>query len=535
MTLGRRRGRSCLARISVAGSRPFPVAPKFLAGLVIPLCLGTPAYAETRSASEGNVDIRPQVPVTAEVPRRPLGNNSPVLASDPTDPNFLALASRVDGPDYSCALHVSTDRGRSWAPVPEFPLLPEQAEKCYAPSVAFDATGKMFYAFSGLAGTSNSPVGYFLTSSSNKGNTFAIPRKVLGPHSYMVQMKIDESRGEKGRIYLVWVSADDPAPSGFSPIDNPILFRFSDDGGRHFSTPTRASDGHRQRAVRPAIAIGRDGAVHVLYYDLKEDARDYLGLEGPVWDGTWALVATTSKDGGSRFARGVVVNDSIVPPERIMLIFNASSPPIGADRNGSVYASWWDARNGDWDVFLSASKDDASTWSTPIRINDDRLRNGRHQYLPSLGVGTSGRVDVVFYDRRRDQKNLRNDLYYAYSLNGGRRFSANRRVNDISFDSRIGFIYSPTIVPSSQGLFEFGSHPALISNESGAVISWTDTSSGNLEYYRHQNIFSTSVALSIDDRRSPVVVWAILVGASASFAAGTALILFQAARPDGEP
>jgi hypothetical protein len=49
------------------------------------------------------------------------------------------------------------------------------------------------------------------------------------------------------------------------------------------------------------VALGPEGDVHVAYYDLEDDVRDYQGLAGPAWEETWSIVWATSTDRGWSF------------------------------------------------------------------------------------------------------------------------------------------------------------------------------------------------------------------------------------------
>lgn len=99
-----------------------------------------------------------------------------------------------------------------------------------------------------------------------------------------------------------------------------------------------------------------------------------------------------------------------------------------------------------------------------------------------------GRLDAVFYDRRRDPDNTLTDVFLASSTDAGRTFRANARVNSRAFSSQIGARYA---VPSAQGLVEFGSGLALRSEPGRALAAWTDTR--NADDPRHQDIFATTV------------------------------------------
>lgn len=450
---------------------------RLLRALMGLLCLSAWASAMPSPEASGAGDEKPlplaEVPVTSmDVGHQP-ANNSPMLAAHPDDDDRLALAARRDGPDFSCTLHVSGDGGRGWMPVNPIAELPDGAEKCYAPEVAFGPDGALHYQFVGLHGKGNSPMGVYLTSAPHWGAPFSPPLQVLGERNYMVRMAIDPAIGEQGRIHLVWLAAGEAPSLGSLPAPpNPIMSAYSDDGGRTFSTPVQVSDADRPLAVAPALSIGPERRVHVLYYDLGDDTRDYRGLEGPTWSGRWSLVLASSEDGGGSFSRGVEVDSELLPPERVMLIFTMPAASMIADGHGNLYIAWTDARNGDWDVLTRRSSDHGRTWEAPQRLNDDALGNGRHQYLPRLAIAPDGRIDAIFYDRRHDPLNIHNHVMATFSEDGGRTFRRNRRITAEPSDSTIGPRYA---VPSAAGLVEFGSRLALHAGRTETVAAWTDT------------------------------------------------------------
>lgn len=428
--------------------------------------------ALTGKRGPGAARLIGEMPVTAMNQTVAPANNSPLMAAHPTDPRFVVMANRLDAPDFSCALQVSGNAGRSWLTVEPVPKLPPGAEKCYAPEVAFDAVGRLYYLFVGLHGGGNEPMGAFIASSDDQGRTFSRPRRVLGPRNFAVRMAVDQSHGDRGRIHLVWLQATSDTPlGGLGPPPNPILAAFSDDGGRTFSSPVRVNDPTRQRVVAPALTLGPDGTVHVAYYDLKEDAVDYQGLEGPRWDGKWSIVVTNSPDAGGRFGDSVEAEAAVVPPERVMLIYTMPPPSLVVHGRRSCVA-WTDGRHGDPDVFVRCSEDTGRHWSAAKRVNDDPKGNGIHQYMPRLSLSPEGRLDAVFYDRRLDRLNIGNDVYYTYSSDGGRRFTRNLKLSEDGSDSRIGQQYT---VASAKGLVEFGSRLGLLSFESRALAAWADT------------------------------------------------------------
>ena len=441
---------------------------------VVALC-GVLLVAGIGLAAQGpntaTAHVATESPVTATDLIGRVANNSPALAVDPTNARFMVMATRRDAP-FDCAMQVSGDGGAGWRTIRPVTKLPAGALTCYGPEVAFDADGVLYFLFVGL-GPGNSPIGAYLSTSSDHAQHFSAPQQILGTERYQVRLAVDRTVGSFGRVHVVWLEAKSPTTAGgFGPGSNPIMTKYSDDGGSTFSRPVQISDPERSRVVAPAVALGPDHAMHVAYYDLGQDTRDYEGLDGPTWTGRWSLVMATSTDGGAHFDHGSVVDSRIVPTQRVMLIFTMPPPTIAVDASDRVFVAWSDARNGDWDVLLRRSTNGGHSWEQPVRLNDDRLHNGRNQYMPQLSVSPSGRVDAIFYDRRSNVENQGNDVSYTFSVDGGRTFSRNVQINSLTFDSFIGPRY---LVESAKGLREFGSRIALISQNSGVVAAWTDT------------------------------------------------------------
>jgi hypothetical protein len=80
----------------------------------------------------------------------------------------------------------------------------------------------------------------------------------------------------------------------------------------------------------------------------------------------------------------------------------------------------------------------------------------------------------MYYDRRNDPDDHRNDVFYTWSADGAQTFAPAVRLNRESFDSRIGARYQ--LPYNSDGdLVEFGGRLGLLSTDSGALAAWTDT------------------------------------------------------------
>jgi hypothetical protein len=102
-------------------------------------------------------------------------------------------------------------------------------------------------------------------------------------------------------------------------------------------------------------------------------------------------------------------------------------PVTGVDlsngpNKGTLYVNWIDARNGDLDVFVMSSRNGGDTWTAPVRVNDDPVKNGKEQFFTWMSVDPAdGSINVIFYDRR-DTTGTQTRLTLARSIDGGRTF-----------------------------------------------------------------------------------------------------------------
>lgn len=208
-----------------------------------------------------------------------------------------------------------------------------------------------------------------------------------------------------------------------------------------------------------------------LYQDFKDDRRDFENLEGPPWETPlrWSPPAPPTGGGPSPPASRSTPASS---RPGVSSSFLPEFPSLASAADGLVYAVWADGRNGDEDVFLARSDDGGASWRRPVRVNDNRRGDGTAQYLPRVAVAPDGRVDVVFYDRRADLSDTRNEVYLAFSRDRGETFR-NLRLSSDSFDSRVG----PSVAPSLGT--DLGSRLGLVSTNRRAVAVWTDSRQGD--------------------------------------------------------
>ena len=397
-------------------------------------------------------------------------HNSPTVVVNPRDARNVVATSRIDSPDFSCAVHVSSDGGRRWSRTRV--RVPRGGGRvCFAPDAAFSPDGTLHVSYVTLQGAGNRPKAAWLASSRDGGRTLGRPHRIAGPLAFGLRIAADPR--DSRRVYATWLQARDVGLLKFTGPGNPVLATRSDDRGVTWGRPVRVSSPRRARALAPSPAIGREGELYVLFLDVGDDRLDYEGGHrgdgGAPYDGRFALVLARSLDRGGTWQESVV--DERVVPTRRFVAFLPPSPSLAVDRaRGRLYVAFEDARRGTPDVLLWTLAAGSGAWSEPVRVNDTPVRDATWQYLPKVSVAPAGRVDVVYYDRR-DGGAVRNEVSLQSSDDGGATFASRLSLSSRSFDARIG-------AGGEQGLPDLGSRLALASDDRGATAVWTDTRAG---------------------------------------------------------
>jgi hypothetical protein len=436
-------------------------------------------------------DDPPRMEVAAGTPRAvtatgadPLtAHNSPAVVASPTDPDTLVVAARIDRPQLSAVIERSTDGGDTWDAT-QLPL-PAGEVRTFAPDVAFDSAGTLYVTFLTMSDPDNNPTGVWVARSSDEGASFEAPIKASGPYGYQPRVLVNGST-----VHVSFVQATNAVESvtnGFGPPPNPVVVATSTDSGATFGQPVEVS-GDRARVGAATPFFGLEGELLVLFEDFGNDAVDFEGKAGPTYDGEFSLVLARSEDGGRSFEEVSVVDDAVRPTAR----FNPYVPeypsvavsPIGeAPAGDAIYVAWADATNNDWDVFVRRSNDGGATWGSRVKVTSEAAASGTHQYLPSIAVAPTGRVDIAFLDRSEDEDNRFAGAALATSFDAGATWRT-ISVSDKLFDSRVG---PPSPTP---GVADFGSRIGIVSQRERALTVWTDTQDGNVDTGRQDLYFA---------------------------------------------
>ncbi len=428
-------------------------------------------------------------------------NNSPTLVRNPQRPADLAVAQRVDRPRFSAAIEWSGDGGTTWQAT-ALPL-PAGLDRPYAPDIAFGPDGTLYVLYVNLTGPGNVPDNLWLARSTDGGGSLEQPVRVAGRLAFQARLAVVP---RDGAVVITWLQATDVGLLRLSGPPSPVVAVRSTDGGHTFSPPGLVSDPERARVGAATPIVDDQGGVVVLYEDFKADRRDFENLDGPAWDGAFALVVTRSPDEGRSFGRGVEV-DSDVRTTRRFLVFLPDFPSIAAGPDGAMYVAWADGGSGHEEILVRRSDDGGRTWGPRRQASP---AGGTGQTLPRVAIAPDGRVDVVFLERLNGE---RLHAMLASSLDG--RSYQDVRLSTAPSDARVGPSTAPYL-----GV-DFGSRLGIVSSDTGVDAAWTDTRFGTVDTGRQDIVFTDA---DVRRSRSPAGARVLVAVGLADVAAAVAIV-----------
>jgi len=123
-------------------------------------------------------------------------------------------------------------------------------------------------------------------------------------------------------------------------------------------------------------------------------------------------------------------------------------------------------------VHVIRSEDGGSSWSAPLRVNDDPPNNGAWHWMAAHSVAPNSRIDAIWNDTRNSGQPTVSQLFYAYSYDEGRTWSPNVAVSP-PFNSTVGW-------PSQN---KIGDYYTIVSDLSGADVAYSATFNGEQDVY----------------------------------------------------
>src|SRR6266700_986829 len=169
--------------------------------------------------------------------------------------------------------------------------------------------------------------------------------------------------------------------------------------------------------------------------------RGYFSNDGgKSWSGVDLPLPPPATTNGTDFGSdpGVAFDDGIpAMASRRALLYPAcdADRSSGANR-GTLYCSWMDETpaNGT-DIFVARSATRGAKWSGKVRVNDDPAGVGKDQFNQWLSVDpVTGSVNLSWNDARNDPNDVKTDIYFAQSTNGGLAFAPNVKVTTAMSD-----------------------------------------------------------------------------------------------------
>jgi len=386
--------------------------------------------------------------------------NEPSVKFSGKYPNVVVAAWRDFRTGVSPAIRrvgysYSTDGGTTWSTSALLPIVDASHPRTSDPVVGSDTAGNFYIATISID-NSNSNGEIIVYKSTDGGVTFPVGYiAAAGGNEDKEWITCDLSKGSspyKNNLYISWTRFGTPYG---------IVFSKSTNGGVNWTVPYQINSAGGVQGSCPAV--GANGEIYVVW--VGGTASD---------DIIWFNKSTnggTSFVGETNIAQGT---SPVIPITSSGVTFPSVATDIsGGPRNGNVYVTWCDARNGDADVFMISSTNQGSNWSIPKRVNDDPIGNGKLQCWPWIAVNENGNIAILYFDSRNTTSNSIIEAWVGRSTDGGVTF----------INERLSSIPTTTNYPNTD--VRFGDYINVDYRGSRIVPVWTDERAGgyNMEIY----------------------------------------------------
>jgi len=467
------------------GQRRFRRTAMLAGAAVLLTVAGSVAQAEVQPGRvEGNVRA-------GDVNDPLRGRDIPGLAADPTDPPHVVMIDE-DFLAGQCDFHTSFDGGKTWTSNGHLTVPSDFADPpCrtfdsggyahFNKSVVFGSGQNVYTTYASHRGAQQRPesgadkVGgegdsVIVNRSTDGGKTFETGTVAIkgatDSRPFIIRPGVAvQPRPQGDKVYAVGWYVINPPGAGASggAGDRRTVVVSSEDGGKTWSNPVEAQGpDEKVREIAPPV-VGPDGAVYIAWRNRDDPAT-----------APHPIVVAKSSDGGATWARTPIGDVGPAPTSAPAPAGSSGYPRMAVDsKNGSLYVVYDGFNFGDLDTVFQRSTDGGTTWSAPLRVNDDPKGTGVRQLTPQVFVAPNSRVDVIWMDTRATYPSAivpkpagSGDIYYSSSSDGGATFSSNRRITDRSFNldngllARIGTYtwYGPAAVPlgNDSVLFAWG-------------------------------------------------------------------------------
>ena len=342
------------------------------------------------------------------------------------------------------------------------------------PTTAIGLNGWMY------VGKINADLGQSVAYSTNHGLTWhdVLVATVPLPGSDVLDKEhlwIDNSTGSpfEGNLYEAWTSFIIN-----SPDYEQIMVTRSEDHGLTWATPIDISSAvHALAQCQGAnIQTGPQGELYCAFsiYDDAPLDEHAIGFAKSLNGGSIFTPATRIIDNIKGIRSTETSKDMRVNSFPIMTVDNSNGP-----RRGNIYLVWTNRgfpginTGVDIDIYMIRSSDQGSTWSAPVKVNQDPSGLGKQHFFPWITCDpVTGILCVVFLDDR-NVSSSQVETWIAYSYDGGDSWT-DMKVSDVA--------YTPGPIPGL-AIGYFGDYLGITSWNMMAYPVWTDNRTGTALTY----------------------------------------------------
>jgi PKD repeat protein len=336
------------------------------------------------------------------------------------------------------------------------------------PTTAISLTGRRYVGFI------DNNWGQSIAYSADGGNTWV--SVVCGaPTADLLDknhMWIDNSPASsyEGYVYSAWTD--------FGDASSPIKITRSADDGLTYSSPINVSQavnaGSHCQGVN--IQTGPNGEVYVIWtiYDSWPSDETAIGLAKSTNGGTSYAPATRIISN----IRGIRTSETS-KNQRVNSFPSMAVDISNSPRSGNIYIVWTNIgvpginTGPDIDVYMIRSTNGGSTWSTPIKVNQDPSGLGKEHYFPWITCDpVTGDLSVIFYDDR-NVTSTQCEVYCANSFDGGNTWE-DFKVSDVAF--------TPAPITGLAGGY-MGDYLGISARGSKVYPLWSDNRTGTVMSY----------------------------------------------------
>lgn len=387
----------------------------------------------------------------------------------------------------------STDGGATWGST----SLPAQAGDSFQsdPEVDWTSDGTAWALTLGVDASFN--IRLYSFNSTDQGATWNFEATVSGTQTAadreIIWVDHSPTSAYKDQVYAVWHNS------------TPVFFsRRTAGASGTWSTPLQLSG-----AETVTLGIGAD---------VRTNANGDVFVFWPDADGSQNIVFVKSVDGGATFSAPQVIATTFATTRQLSI-------PAGSSRNLRVYISAGAYRTATKDmvyavwsdlsgtagcttgggpgssasstcktrVWFIRSTDGGTTWSTPVKINDQSGKND--QFHSRLCVDESnGMIVVTYHDTVADTNRVQSHVYYQLSSDDGATWSTAVQVTSSPSDAT-----GSAVDPNG---FGYGDYDGLTGHYGTFFPCWTDFRNGIEEIWSSRLSLIPKQASFVMDRSS---------------------------------